>query len=331
MTSLTTADSTPPQQPKLLDRLRDAIRLRHYSIRTEQAYLQWVRRFIIFHKKRHPDEMGPSEVEGFLTHLAVEGRVAAATQNQALNAIVFLYKELLKRDLGQFEHLVWAKRNPRVPVVLTVDEVKAVLGRIDGVTGLMARVLYGSGLRLMECCQLRVKDVDFAYRQITVRDGKGRKDRVTVLPVSLVEPLKTHLKGVKPVHDQDLADGFGAVYLPNALERKYPNANRECGWQYVFPASKRSVDPRSGVMRRHHVDPSMLQRAVKTAVRAAELTKPATCHTFRHSFATHLLANGSDIRTVQELLGHQDVSTTMIYTHVLKQGGLGVKSPLDLV
>ncbi|OGW62144.1 MAG: integrase, partial [Nitrospirae bacterium RIFCSPHIGHO2_01_FULL_66_17] len=293
--------------------------------------VQWVRRFIFFHNKRHPDDMGRQEVEAFLTHLAVEGKVAAATQNQALNAIVFLYKQVLKREVGQFENLVWAKRNPRVPVVLTVGEVKSVLDRIDGVPGLMARILYGSGLRLMECCQFRVKDVDFAYRQITVRDGKGHKDRVTMLPASLAEPLKTHLERVRAIHDQDLADGHGDVYLPNALERKYPNANREWGWQYVFPASRRSVDPRSGVIRRHHIDPSMLQRAVKRAVRAAGLTKPATCHTFRHSFATHLLANGSDIRTVQELLGHEDVSTTMIYTHVLKQGGLGVKSPLDLV
>ncbi len=331
MTSLIAASAQPAQKPKLLDRLREAIRVRHYSIRTEEAYVQWVRRFIFFHNKRHPDEMGRAEVEAFLTHLAVEGKVAAATQNQALNAIVFLYKQVLKREVGQFENLVWAKRNPRVPVVLTVGEVKSVLERIDGVPGLMARILYGSGLRLMECCQFRVKDVDFAYRQITVRDGKGHKDRVTMLPASLAEPLKTHLERVKAIHDQDLADGHGDVYLPNALERKYPNANREWGWQYVFPASRRSVDPRSGVVRRHHLDPSMLQRAVKKAVRAAGLTKPATCHTFRHSFATHLLANGSDIRTVQELLGHEDVSTTMIYTHVLKQGGLGVKSPLDLV
>ena len=331
MTSLTTASAQPAQKPKLLDRLREAIRVRHYSIRTEEAYVQWVRRFIFFHNKRHPDDMGRQEVEAFLTHLAVEGKVAAATQNQALNAIVFLYKQVLKREVGQFENLVWAKRNPRVPVVLTVGEVKSVLERIDGVPGLMARILYGSGLRLMECCQFRVKDVDFAYRQITVRDGKGHKDRVTMLPASLAEPLKTHLERVRAIHDQDLADGHGDVYLPNALERKYPNANREWGWQYVFPASRRSVDPRSGVVRRHHLDPSMLQRAVKKAVRAAGLTKPATCHTFRHSFATHLLANGSDIRTVQELLGHEDVSTTMIYTHVLKQGGLGVKSPLDLV
>ena len=331
MTSLTTAGAQPAPKPKLLDRLRDAIRVRHYSIRTEDAYVQWVRRFIFFHNKRHPDEMGRAEVEAFLTHLAVEGKVAAATQNQALNAIVFLYKQVLKREVGQFENLVWAKRSPRVPVVLTVGEVKSVLERIDGVPGLMARILYGSGLRLMECCQFRVKDVDFGYRQITVRDGKGHKDRVTMLPASLAEPLKTHLERVRAIHDQDLADGHGDVYLPNALERKYPNANREWGWQYVFPASRRSVDPRSGVVRRHHLDPSMLQRAVKKAVRAAGLTKPATCHTFRHSFATHLLANGSDIRTVQELLGHQDVSTTMIYTHVLQRGAGGVKSPLDLV
>ena len=230
MTSLTTASAQPAQKPKLLDRLREAIRVRHYSIRTEEAYVQWVRRFIFFHNKRHPDDMGRQEVEAFLTHLAVEGKVAAATQNQALNAIVFLYKQVLKREVGQFENLVWAKRNPRVPVVLTVGEVKSVLDRIDGVPGLMARILYGSGLRLMECCQFRVKDVDFAYRQITVRDGKGHKDRVTMLPAALAEPLKTHLEQVRAIHDQDLADGHGDVYLPNALERKYPNANREWGW-----------------------------------------------------------------------------------------------------
>jgi integron integrase len=326
-----TTDSGTLQKPRLLDRLREAIRVRHYSIRTEEAYVQWVKRFIFFHNKRHPDEMGRPEIEAFLTNLAVQGKVAASTQNQALNAIVFLYKEVLKREVGQFEKLVWAKRSPRVPVVLTVQEVTALLDQIDGVPALMARLLYGSGLRLMECCQLRVKDVDFDYRQITVRDGKGAKDRVTMLPASMVEPLKAHLPSVRALHERDLADGFGAVYLPNVLERKYPNANREWGWQYVFPASHRSMDPRSGVTRRHHVDPSVLQRAVRRAVRSAGLAKPATCHTFRHSFATHLLANGSDIRTVQELLGHHDVSTTMIYTHVLKQGGLGVRSPLDLV
>ncbi|MFZ5863106.1 MAG: integron integrase [Nitrospirota bacterium] len=331
MSPYKTTDSGTLQKPRLLDRLRDAIRVRHYSIRTEQAYTHWVRRFIFFHNKRHPDEMGRPEIEAFLTHLAVEGHVAASTQNQALNAIVFLYKEVLKREVGQFEKMVWAKRSQRVPVVLTISEVTTVLNHIEGVAALMARLLYGSGLRLMECCQLRVKDLDFDYRQITVRDGKGAKDRVTMLPASLVEPIKGHLPSVKALHERDLAEGFGAVYLPNALERKYPNANREWGWQYVFPASHRSVDPRSGVTRRHHVDPSVAQRAVRRAVRLAGLTKPATCHTFRHSFATHLLASGSDIRTVQELLGHQDVSTTMIYTHVLKQGGLGVKSPLDLV
>lgn len=332
MTScLSTAGSGPLQKPRLLDRLREAIRVRHYSIRTEEAYVHWVKRYIFFHKKRHPDEMGRAEVEAFLTDLAVNGRVAAATQNQALNAIVFLYKDVLGRDVGQFERMVWATRHPRVPVVLTVAEVRAVLSRVEGVPGLMARILYGTGLRVMECCQMRVKDVDFAYRQITVRDGKGHKDRVTMLPASVAEPLKAHLARVKTLHDQDLNAGFGAVYLPDALERKYPNANREWGWQYVFPASKRSVDPRSGVVRRHHLDPSVLQRAVKSAVRAAGLNKPATCHTFRHSFATHLLANGSDIRTVQELLGHQDVKTTMIYTHVLQRGAGGVKSPLDLV
>jgi integron integrase len=305
--------------------------VKHYSIRTEEAYVQWIRRFIVFHGKRHPKELGRKEVEAFLTHLAVDGKVAAATQNQALNALVFLYREIVGRDIGMLQDVVRAKRPTRVPTVLSVDEVTAVLNRLDGTTALMARLLYGSGLRLMECVRLRVKDVDFQYRQITVRDGKGQKDRVTMLPARLVEPLSTHLARVKRLHETDLADGYGAVYLPYALERKYPHANREWGWQYVFPASKRSVDPRSDAVRRHHLAETVLQRAVKQAVRAAGLSKPASCHTFRHSFATHLLANGSDIRTVQELLGHHDVSTTMIYTHVLKQGGLAVRSPLDLV
>jgi integron integrase len=331
MASLSAPQAPDPPRPRFLDQVRHAIRVKHYSIRTEEAYVQWIRRFIVFHGKRHPQELGRQEVEAFLTHLAVEGKVAAATQNQALNALVFLYREIIGRDIGMLQDVVRAKRPTRVPTVLSVDEVTAVLNRLDGTTALMARLLYGSGLRLMECVRLRVKDVDFGYRQITVRDGKGQKDRVTMLPVALVDPLSVHLARVKRLHEADLAEGFGAVYLPHALERKYPNASREWGWQYVFPASKRSMDPRSGAIRRHHVAETVLQRAVKQAVRTAGVAKPASCHTLRHSFATHLLANGSDIRTVQELLGHHDVSTTMIYTHVLKQGGLAVKSPLDLV
>lgn len=330
-TSLNTSLTPSATKPKLLDQVRHAIRLRHYSIRTEEAYVNWARRFILFHNKRHPNEMGQVEVGAFLTHLAVDGRVAASTQNQALNALVFLYREVLGRDLGTVEELVRAKRPPKLPVVLSVSEVGRVLNRLDGVTGLMARLLYGSGLRLMECLRLRVKDVDFEYRQITVRDGKGGKDRVTMLPESLIAPLHAQLERVKALHQADLAAGHGDVYLPSALERKYPHANREWGWQYVFPSAKRSVDPRSGIVRRHHAAESVLQRAVKVAVRASGVHKPANCHTFRHSFATHLLASGSDIRTVQELLGHQDVKTTMIYTHVLQRGAGGVKSPLDLV
>ena len=329
MASLNTPLMAPPQKPKILDQLRAVIRLRHYSIRTEEAYTQWVKRFIFFHGKRHPEEMGRAEVEAFLTHLAVERKVAAATQNQALNALVFFYREIIKREIGTLEDVVRAKRPEKVPLVFSQEEARAVLGHLTGVPGLMGRLLYGSGLRLMECVRLRVKDIDFSYRQVIVRDGKGQKDRVTPLPQTLMEPLNIHLKQVKTLHDRDLAEGFGAVYLPFALDRKYPNANREWGWQYVFPSSKRSVDPRSNAMRRHHLAETVLQRAVKMAVRAAGIHKPASCHTFRHSFATHLLENGYDIRTVQELLGHKDVSTTMIYTHVLKQGGRGVRSPLD--
>jgi integron integrase len=329
--SQTCLNTSPEGKPKLLDQLRHAIRLRHYSIRTEEAYVQWAKRFILFHNMRHPRDMGRAEIEAFLTHLAVVGKVAASTQNQALNAIVFLYHHLLGREIGELETVVRAKRPPKLPVVLSVNETKRVLERLDGVTGLMARLLYGSGLRLMECLRLRVKDVDFEYRQITVREGKGAKDRMTMLPASLIAPLQAHLERVKALHQTDLAEGHGDVYLPFALERKYPNANREWGWQYVFPSVKRSADPRSGLVRRHHAAESVLQRAVKFAVSASGLKKPANCHTFRHSFATHLLANGSDIRTVQELLGHHDVRTTMIYTHVLQRGAGGVKSPLDLV
>ncbi|MCP5133688.1 MAG: integron integrase [Gammaproteobacteria bacterium] len=316
-------------KPKLLDQIRDKIRLKHYSIRTEQAYIDWSRRYILYHNKRHPKDMGKTEVEQFLTHLAVERNVAASTQNQALSAILFLYKEVLRQDIGWLDNMEHAKRPARLPVVLTAAEVRTVLAHLEGRHRLMANLLYGGGLRLMECVRLRVKDLDFEYRQITVRDGKGQNDRLTMFPESVIEPLKTHLADVKIIHDQDLRDGFGDVYLPFALARKYSNAGREWGWQYVFPASKRSIAPRSGIERRHHIQEQTLQRAVKEAVRASGIAKPASCHSLRHSFATHLLMSGYDIRTIQELLGHKDVSTTMIYTHVLNRGGRGVASPLD--
>ncbi|WP_036267722.1 integron integrase [Methylocaldum szegediense] len=320
-----------PSKPKLLDQVRDKIRVKHYSLRTEDAYVQWIKRFILFHGKRHPKDMSAPEVEAFLSHLATQRNVAASTQSQALSAILFLYREVLGIELPWLENVTRAKKPQRLPVVLTVQEVKSVLAHLDGRNWVMASLLYGSGLRLMECVRLRVKDVDFAMRQIVVRDGKGAKDRVTMLPDSPVELLKHYLEKVKAVHEKDLHEGFGEVYLPFALERKYPNAGREWGWQYVFPASQRSIDPLSGKERRHHLDEKVLQRAVRTAVREAGLTKPASCHTLRHSFATHLLQSGYDIRTVQELLGHKDVQTTMIYTHVLNRGGRGVVSPLDRI
>jgi len=318
-----------PSKPKLLDQVRDAIRLRHYSIRTEQAYTDWIRRFILFHGKRHPREMAEAEVTEFLTHLARAGNVAASTQNQALSALLFLYKEVLKQEIGWLEGVERAQRPARLPVVLTRDEVHKIFAHLHGTHRLMASLLYGSGLRLMECVRLRVKDVDFGYARITVRDGKGAKDRVTMLPVHLAKPLERHLRKVEVQHQEDVEAGYGCVYLPTALERKFPKAAREWIWHYVFPSSRLSIDPRSGEKRRHHVEESSLQLAMKNAVRASGVKKPATCHTLRHSFATHLLENGYDIRTVQELLGHNDVSTTMIYTHVLSKPGLGVKSPLD--
>jgi len=318
-----------PVKPKLLDQVREKIRVKHYSIRTEKSYVDWIRRFILFHGKKHPSRLGMEEVNGFLTHLAAQRDVAASTQNQALSAILFLYKEVLNQELGWLEGFERAKRPTRLPVVLSPTEVRGVLAHLDGAMWLMASLLYGAGLRLMECVRLRVKDVDLDYRQVIVRDGKGQKDRATMLPESVIEPLKRHLEKVKVLHEKDLDAGFGEVYLPFALERKYPNACREWGWQYIFPASRLSVDPRSGKERRHHVDEKRLQRAMKAAVRAAGVDKPASCHTLRHSFATHLLEGGYDIRTVQELLGHKDVSTTMIYTHVLNKGGKGVRSPLD--
>lgn len=317
----------PPKN--LLDRVRQSIRLKNYSIRTEQAYVSWVRRFILFHDKRHPRQMGSAEVERFLSHLAVDRNVAASTQNQALSALLFLYREVLKKELEYPIDSIRAKRPKRLPTVMTKQEVRNVIGRMTGKNQVMAKLLYGSGLRLMECVRLRVQDLDFGQRQIIVREGKGGKDRATVLPDSLKDPLKRHLRHVKLVHEDDIADGHGGVYLPNALETKYPNAHREWIWQYVFPAAKLSMDPRGGVLRRHHADPSGLQRAVKKAARSTGIEKRVSCHTFRHSFATHLLENGYDIRTVQELLGHKHVSTTMIYTHVLRRGGRGVRSPLD--
>jgi integron integrase len=316
-------------KPRLLDQVRLRMRLRHYSLRTEDAYISWIRRYILYHGKRHPSELNEKHVSDFLTNLAIHGRVAASTQNQALNALLFLYKEILGTELGFVSNALRVKRPPKVPAVLSPQEVRAVLSQMDGQYRLMAQLLYGSGLRLLECLRLRVKDVDLEYLHITVRDPKGGRDRKTMLPVSLAPAMCEHLDKVKARHQQDLREGFGNVHLPAAFERKVPSASREWAWQYVFPAERRSIDPHRGIERRHHVNEKNLQNAVKKAVRKAQLSKAATCHTLRHSFATHLLENGYDIRTVQELLGHKDVSTTMIYTHVLNKPGIGVKSPLD--
>ncbi len=315
--------------PKLLDLVRNEIRVRHYSIRTEEAYIVWIRRFIIFYNKRHPAEMGETEISNFLTSLAVKDNMSSSSQNQALCALIFLYKNVLKKEVGKIEGLIWAKMPKRLPVVLSREEVKAILNQLDGVYWIMANILYGAGLRLMECLRLRVMDIDISRNQITVRLAKGIKDRSTVLPAIIKTPLQEHLRKVKKMHESDLKRGYGRVYLPNALDRKFPNANKAWGWQYVFPDKKLSIDPRSGKKRRHHVHESLLQKAVKAATYNAQITKNAGCHTFRHSFATHLLEDGYDIRTVQELLGHESVNTTMIYTHVLNKGGLGVKSPAD--
>jgi len=319
-----------PKPKKLLDRVREVLRLKHYSIRTEEAYVAWMRRYILFHNKRHPKDMGPSEIEAFLSHLAIERNVSASTQNQAFNALLFLYRNVLNISLeGETIDAVRAQKKRNIPVVLTKDEVKKIITLMTGQSQLMARLLYGSGLRLMECLRLRVHDLDFDMKEISVRDGKGGKDRITLLPEPVQAVLQEHLKRVKLLHDQDLAAGYGSVYLPHALAQKYPNAAKEWGWQYVFPADGLSKDPRSGVMRRHHIHENTLQKAVNQAVRRSEIVKRAGCHTFRHSFATHLLMDGVDIRSIQELLGHQDVSTTMIYTHVLRDMGVQrIKSPL---
>ena len=311
--------------PKLLDQVRD----KHYSICTEQSYTDWIKRYIYFHDKRHPAEMGAEEIEAFLTHLAVARKVAASTQNQAKSALLFLYREVVGSELPWLDNITQAKAPKRLPVVLTLGEVSALLGKLSGTHHLLASLLYGSGMRLMEGVRLRVKDIDFTRGEIVVREGKGSKDRVTMLPQAVVVPLKAHLLKARELHQEDLQQGYGEVYLPFALDKKYPNAGREWIWQYVFPSRNLSVDPRSGITRRHHLDEKGLQRAIKQAVRDIDLSKPATPHTLRHSFATHLLESGYDIRTVQELLGHSDVSTTMIYTHVLNKGGRGVKSPLD--
>ena len=316
---------------KLLEQVRDTLRLKHYSIRTEKSYISWIKRYILFHNKRHPKDMRKHEIEVFLTHLAVDLKVASSTQNQAFNALLFLYREVLNIDIADQINAVRAKRPVRLPTVMSKDETLRVIGALAGIHKLMSMLLYGSGLRLMECVRLRVKDVDFKLNQIIVRDGKGAKDRITVFPENVKPDLKCHLERVKLLHQDDLAKGYGRVYLPYALERKYPNANREWGWQYVFPSKSLSKDPRSGIVRRHHINESTLQKAVKNAARLAGIEKSVSCHTFRHSFATHLLEAGYDIRTVQELLGHMDVSTTMIYTHVLKKGGKAVKSPLDAI
>ena len=322
-------DATIANPPRLLDQVRARMRRLGMAIRSEEAYVGWIRRFILANGKHHPRALGESEVEAFLTALAVRGQVAASTQNQALSALLFLYREVLEIELPWMDGIRRAKRPERLPTVLARAEVSALLGELSGVCWLQASMLYGTGLRLMECLRLRVKDIDFARHEILVRHGKGGKDRRTMLPASLEAPLRAQLSEAKRLHERDLALGLGAVWLPDALARKYPNAPREWAWQYVFPASQRSIDPRSGIERRQHLDESVLQRAVKNAVRRAGLGKPATCHTLRHSFATHLLEAGYDIRTIQELLGHSDVSTTMIYTHVLNKGGRGVLSPLD--
>jgi integron integrase len=316
-------------EPRLLDRVRESIRTKHYSIRTEQAYVDWIRRFILFHGKRHPLEMGKVEIEGFLTHLAVNRNVAASTQNQALSALLYLYREVLGRDLPWLDDVTRARRPSRLPVVLSADEVKALLQQLSGPKWLMASLLYGAGLRLLECLRLRIHDIDFGMRQILVRNGKGGKDRVTVLPDPVKDPLERQFNRVRIFHERDLADGYGEVYLPFALERKYPNAAKSFGWQYLFPAEHRSLDPRSNKIRRHHLGEKVLQRAVKQAVQDAGIVKSASCHSLRHSFATHLLERGQDIRTVQELLGHKDIRTTQIYTHVMRRGAKGVVSPLE--
>lgn len=316
--------------PKLLDEVRSLVRLKHLSLSTERAYVYYIKQFILFHQKRHPREMGSAEVQAYLTHLAVRKQVAASTQNTAFSALLFLFREVLRQEMPDLDGIPRARRPARLPVVFTRAEVQRVLAHLSGTPLLIVSLLYGGGLRLMEAMRLRVKDLDFDLGQIVVRDGKGEKDRLTILPQAVMPELKQHLRQVRLLHAADCAAGHGDVWLPYALARKYPHAGREWGWQYVFPATKLSCAPGEKRMRRHHLTETTVQRAVKQAVRAADVPKPGGCHTFRHSFATHLLEAGYDIRTVQELLGHKDVRTTMVYTHVLNRGGRGVRSPLDL-
>jgi integron integrase len=322
-------DLSKTKKPRLLDQVRETIRTKHYSIRTEQSYVQWIRRYIPFHRKKHPKNMGEKEINAFLKHLAVNRNVTASTQTQALSAILFLYKEVLGEEIGFIENIYRAKKPRRLPVVFSRQEVREIIRHLSGEKWLMANIIYGAGLRLMECLRLRIKDIDFSYNQITVRDGKGQVDRITVLPDIVKHPLKEHLKKVWQQHQNDLKKGYGRVSLPFALARKYPNADKEWGWQYVFPSRNRSVDPRSGLIKRHHLGEQYLQRAIKTALRNAKISKSGSTHSLRHSFATHLLEDGYDIRSIQELLGHKDIRTTMVYTHVLNRGGRGVKSPAD--
>lgn len=328
-TALTAAPAGAAQKPKLLDQVRQEIRKRHYSDKTEKAYVHWIKRYIFFHNKRHPLEMAELEIGQFLSSLATDRHVSASTQNQAFNAILFLYDQVLGKKIGLVDGVVRAKRPHRLPVVLTKNEVRQVVNHMTGVPQLMTILLYGAGLRLMECCRLRVKDIDFSRNEIVVRAGKGDKDRHTMLPTAIKESLLKHLALTRSQHQEDLNKGLGRIALPNALERKYLNAGREWPWQWVFPAPQHYTDRVTGERRRHHLHESVLQRAVRDAVVLAGISKPASCHTFRHSFATHLLEDGYDIRTVQELLGHRDVSTTMVYTHVLNRGGRGVRSPVD--
>jgi len=321
---------TPPKpEKKLLEQVSDAIRAKHYSYRTEQTYIDWIRRYIIFHNKTHPREMGASQVQEFIIHLATAANVSASTQNQALSAITFLYRHVLQQELQFPTDTIRPGRSKPIPVVLTAQEARAVINNMSGIPKLLTKILYGSGLRLMECLRLRVKDIDFGNRQIIVREGKGEKDRFTILPDTIIEDLQSQLLITKAIHEKDLKEGFGETSLPYALDQKYKSASKEWLWQYIFPASARSTDPRSKKTKRHHLDPGVLQKAIRKAAQLANIQKPVSPHTFRHSFATHLLQNGYDIRTVQELLGHKDVKTTMIYTHVLQRGGLAVKSPLD--